>query len=131
MNTRILEFFIPGKIRRQSNGPQRNFYAHARYRKAWRTRAQVIAMATIRQQHLDILPDAPKTIRLRARVFNLFDDDGLAAALKPCLDGIRDSGLIHSDAPFEKSGHRILRSQRIDRQHEGVEILVDVGVDNV
>lgn len=38
-----------------------------------------------------------------ARVWNLFNDDGLRAALKPVRDGLMDARVIHSDGP--RSGH--------------------------
>lgn len=129
MTERLFDLDVMGKIRRQDNGPQGGWRKKAGYRKAWRTRVKVKALVMVRMHTRDLDPKTPKTIRIRARVFNLFDDDGLGAALKPVLDGLRDAGIIHSDRPLAQSGHLILESQQIDRHDEGVTILVDEGVD--
>lgn len=122
----LFEVFVAGKLRRQENGPQGGWQKKAGYRKAWRTRVQVqVLRATY---NLVIDPTTPKTVRLRCRVFNLFDDGGLWSALKPCIDALVPC-VIHSDAPFSKSGHLILPGQQIDRKAEGVWIIVDEGVD--
>jgi hypothetical protein len=122
----LFKVFVPGKVRRQDNGSQGSWRAKAGYRKAWRTRVKIHLM---QHRHLKIDPTAPKTVRLIANVFNLYDDSGLAAALKPCEDGVVDGGIIHSDGPRSRTGHVILRAQRIDRGLEGVTIDVREGVD--
>lgn len=125
---RILVFEVAGKLRRQENGPQGSWRKKAGYRKAWRTRVQVSALVETRLQR-PIDPTTPKTVRVRARVFNLYDEAGLWSATKPVVDGLVDAGIIHSDRPTAQSGHRIVLSQGIDRKDEGVTIMVDEGVD--
>jgi len=126
--TLLFRVFVPGKVRRQDNGSQGSWRAKAGYRKAWRTRVKLHLM---QHRHLKIDPTTPKTVRLIANVFNLYDAAGLAAALKPVEDGVVDGGIIHSDQTRERSGHAILHAQRIDRTMEGVLIDVREGVDLV
>ena len=122
----LFRVFVPGKVRRQDNGSQGSWRAKAGYRKAWQSRVQIHLM---QHRHLKIDPTTPKTIRLIANTFNLFDDDGLAAALKPIPDAMVKAGIISSDKPLRQSGHLILRAQRIDRSMEGVMIDVREGAD--
>ena len=68
-------------------------------------------------------PSTPKDIRFVAWVWNLMDDDGLRAAIKPVRDGLKDAQIIHDDGP--KSGHRFSYDQAISREERGVWILVD------
>jgi len=125
---RILTVFVPGKVRRQDNGSQGSWRKRAGYRKAWRQRVEAFVLSSgYRYNKID--PITPKTIRMIANTFNLFDEDGLGAALKPHVDALVSSGIIHSDKPFSHSGHLILKGQQIDRQNEGVRILVNVGTD--
>ena len=124
----LFRVFVPGKVRRQDNGQQGSWRAKAGYRKAWQNRVKLrLLQASV--QHIKIDPTTPKTVRLIANVFNLYDEDGLAAALKPIPDILVQSGVIHSDRPLQKSGHLILRAQRIDRKMEGVTIDVREGSD--
>lgn len=129
MTSRLFVFVVYGKIRRQENGPQGGWRKKASYRKAWRTRVKATGMRVVRMQapHLD--PATPKTVRLWARVFNLYDEGGLWSATKPLIDGLVDAGILHSDKPFEQSGHRIFLSQTINRDDEGATLMVDEGVD--
>lgn len=122
----LFKVFVPGKVRRQDNGQQGSWKRKAGYRKSWQERVKIHVLP---HRYLKLDPKAPKTIRLLANVFNLYDEDGLAAALKPIPDALVKAGVIHSDKPFEKSGHLILRGQRIDRSMEGVTIMVNEGVD--
>ncbi len=124
----LFTVFVPGKVRRQDNGSQGSWKRKAGYRKAWKQRVQAHLLQHA-VNHLGINPTTPKTVRLRARTFNLFDDDGLYAALKPVVDQLVSSGVINSDKPLAQSGHLILRSQQIDRALEGVLIEVREGVD--
>jgi hypothetical protein len=126
---RLFVFDVHGKIRRQENGPQGGWRKKAGYRKAWRTRVKATGMRVARTEAPRLDPATPKTIRLRARVFNLYDEGGLWSATKPLIDGLVDAGIIHSDKPFEQSGHRIFLSQTINRDDEGATIMVDEGVD--
>lgn len=124
----LFKVFVPGKVRRQDNGSQGSWRAKAGYRKAWQNRVRAhLLEASVHMMKLD--PTAPKTVRLIANVFNLYDFDGLAAALKPIPDALVKGGVLHSDRMFAQSGHLILRAQRIDRSMEGVTIDVREGVD--
>jgi len=125
---RVLALFVPGKVRRQDNGSQGSWRAKAGYRKRWRERIKVFLLSSGYRLN-KIPPETTKTIRIRAAVFNLFDEDGLGAALKPVVDGLVDTGVLHSDKPEQVSGHRIMKAQHIDRKNEGVTILVNLGVE--
>ena len=124
----LFKVFVPGKVRRQDNGQQGSWRAKAGYRKAWQNRVKIHLLV-----HRPLIgkldPKTPKTVRLLANTFNLFDDDGLYAALKPIPDILVKCGVISSDKPLRQSGHLILRGQQIDRQQEGVTIDVREGVD--
>jgi hypothetical protein len=117
----VLDLFVPGKVRTQVNGPQRNIGKKIRYRKTWRSNVQAKVLEA--GYHLkNLKPDLKKWVILEARVFNLHDNDGLAAALKPVLDGLRDAQVIHDDSP--RGGHQIEYCQVLDRKMEGVRIYV-------
>lgn len=55
----------------------------------------------------------PKRVTFTASVWNAFDDDGLAAALKPYRDACRSMRLINDDRP--SAGHVFVYEQRVER----------------
>jgi hypothetical protein len=79
--------------------------------------------------------DAPKHITFTAHLARLLDDDSLPFALSPIRDALGDMGLIGKtpgtwrgagrvkDAP--QDGHRFAYAQVVDRDHVGVEIIVE------
>ena len=117
----ILDLFLPGARSNPLNGSHRHWSVRARWAKTWRTKAHLLVGAARGARGFD--PATPKIIRFVANLWNLMDEDGLRASLKPTLDGLRDAGVIHSDGP--NSGHLFVYGQRIDRAQRGVRILVE------
>jgi len=123
--------WVPGRLTNPLNGPHGHWPRRAKERKGWRERTFLCCTDAMRRagitpgrQDSSVWhPQARKVVVLTAYVWNLYDDDGLAAALKGVVDGLRDAHLLHDDGP--KSGHRVERRQVINRQHRGVEIVVE------
>ena len=94
-------------------------------------------------------PTAPKRITFRAHVWRLFDtDEGLNASLKPIRDGLGPpitgtrmvkgrrhivsapgAGIVHSDGPG--CGHLFVYEQIVDRKNLGVEVVVEITVEEI
>src|SRR5262249_51703878 len=123
--------WIPGRITNPANGSQgRSEWAQrrrAKERAAWRERARTVLTDAINRSGWKLDSHAPKIVALTAHVWSLFDPDGLANALKPIVDGLRDTrpAILHDDGPEERSGHRILRRQVLDRKRRGVIVVVE------
>lgn len=117
--------WVPGKLSNPLNGAHRHWSVKARDRKGWRERTFLCVKDAMNRCEWSLKPSAPKVVVLTAYVWNLYDDDGLAAATKPLVDGLVDAGALHRDDT--KSGHRIERRQTINRKHRGVEIVVEPG----
>lgn len=128
--------WVPGKLSNPLNGAHGHWSVKAKARKGWRERTRLCVGGALYRAGIlaDTAPGAwctrerwPSRVRkvvvLTAYVWNLYDDDGLAAALKGCVDGLVDARVLHSDGP--NSGHRIERRQQINRTHRGVEIVVE------
>lgn len=120
-----VKMFVPGKLVNPLNGSHGHWRVGARYRKGWREKVKLLWLE-MRLERVGITaPEVPKFIVLTAYVWNLFDShDGLRAALKPCVDGLVDAGIIHSDA--DRAGHRFVYAQEIRRKRRGVQIAVEV-----
>ena len=115
--------WVPGRLTNPLNGSHKHWAVKARDRKGWREVTALCVGSAMRIANWGYAPFFPKVVILTAFTWNTYDDDGLAAALKPVVDGLRDARLIHSDDP--QSGHRIERRQVIDRKHRGVEVVVE------
>lgn len=123
--------WVPGRLRNPLNGAHQHWSQSAKDRRGWRGRTFLCCTDAMRRAGItlgrqDASPWHPayrKVVVLTAYVWNLYDEDGLAAALKGIVDGLRDARLIHDDGP--KSGHRFERRQLINRKHRGVEIVVE------
>lgn len=113
-------WFIPGRLRNPLNGSHRHWATRFQWGKDWRTKTAFLIL----RERPRYRADAPKRIAFRARVWSLFDDDGLRAALKPVRDGLRDAGIVHDDSP--RSGHEFVYEQVVDRRRRGVEVRVEV-----
>lgn len=112
--------FIPGKLRNFDNGAHGHWSKKASYRKRWRE----AVMLCIRQEKCTMRPNDPKTITLTAHVWNRFDaHDGLRSALKPCIDGLVDAGVIQGDGP--RVAHDFRYAQCINRHTQGVYLEID------
>ena len=123
----ILDIFLPGELSNPLNGSHRHWSVRARWAKIWRTKTHLLVSARPEVRGLD--STAPKIIRFVANLWNLMDEgDGIRAALKPVLDGLRDARVIHSDGPG--CGHLFVYGQRIDRRQRGVRILVEPNREN-
>lgn len=120
--------WVPGQLSNPNNGSHKHWSVKAKTRKEWRKATFLCVLAAVRtrlEQRAEwrYPADVPKVVVLTAFVWNLYDEDGLAAALKPCVDGLRDAKILHDDSP--RSGHRIERRQVIDRKHRGVEVVIE------
>lgn len=119
-----LVVWIPGRLTNPLNGPHRHWSVQARERKGWRERTFLHCTDVMMRERWHIPPRTPKLITLRVSTWNTFDEDGLAAALKPVIDGLRDAGIVHDDSP--RACHAIIRRQQINRRRRGVEVVVEV-----
>lgn len=129
--------WIPGRLRNPLNSSHGHWAVKARERKGWRERTTLCLKDAANRAGiaLDARSDCDhngrrcwhaceaKVVVLTAFVWNLYDEDGLAAALKPVVDGLVDAGLLDRDDT--KSRHRVERRQAINRQHRGVEVVVE------
>lgn len=121
----MIHFFVECKLRNPLNGSHGYWASAAGWRKRLREKTRVTALCSEFARRRDrAFAARPKRVEFRAHVWNLYDQDGLRAALKPVLDGCRDCGLIHSDGPG--SGHVFAYAQQIDRARRGVEVTVDL-----
>ena len=123
--------WVPGHLRNPLNGNRVHWSVAAKERKGWRQRTMLCCMDAMRRAGIKPgredggiwHPKWPKLIVLTAYVWNLYDEDGLAASLKSVVDGLVDAKLIHDDGPT--SGHTVRRRQVINRKHRGVEVVVE------
>lgn len=121
----ILRCFIPEPLQNPLNGSLS--HAHWSKKSRWaRTRresAQMYLLQALGRARLD--PVTPKAVTFHAFVFNLFDSDGLQAALKPTRDALKHR-VIDDDRP--SAGHTFTYEQEISRgkgAERGVEIIVE------
>ena len=116
-------FFVPGKTRNLLNASGLHWRMRQRYHKEWRTKVKAMALVSGAASKPGS-PESrvPKHIRIHAMVWSLYDPSALGSALKPVIDGLQDSGIIHDDST--KSGHLIDYSQEVSRARPGVEIAV-------
>lgn len=123
--------WIPGPIFNPLNGSQgQTKYGRifrAKERKSWRERTELCVKDAMNRAKWKWGPlgnglEPDGRVVLTAFVRNLFDDEGLAAALKPVVDGLVDAKIIAGDSPR----HRTIfeRRQTIERKHRGVEVVV-------
>lgn len=114
--------WIPGALRNPLNrGKGEHWAVTARERKQWREKTQLIVAGAMRKAGIPVKWAAePKHIVLTAYVWNEYDEDGLAAALKSVVDGLKDAQLIQDDGP--KSGHTFERRQVVSRTRRGVAV---------
>ena len=122
IETRLIAW-VPGRLTNPLNSSHGHWTKRAKEQKRWRERTFLCCTDAMRRAKYQVPGEAPKVVVLTAYVWNLYDEDGLAAALKAVVDGLRDARLIHDDGP--KGGHRFARRQVINRTHRGVEVLIE------
>jgi hypothetical protein len=71
------------------------------------------ALMALRSRQPPWPAETPKRVTFTASVWNEFDDDGLAAAIKPYRDACRSMRLIHDDRP--SAGHQFVYTQCVAR----------------
>lgn len=123
----ILAVFIPGKVQNPLNGSHGHWSKRARWAKTRREKAQMCILVAIRNSIKRFAdPAMPKLVTFTATVWNEFDSDGLAAALKPTRDALVDMRVLHNDRP--SSGHAFIYEQVVARgkkSEPGVAIRVE------
>lgn len=124
--------WIPGPIHNPLNGSQgtTKYGRIFRAKERWRERTclcvkDAMNRAKWRYEPLGNGRTYNGLVTVTAFVWNLFDEDGLAAALKPVVDGLVDAELVYSDGPTSKT--KFVRRQVIERKHRGVEVVVQIG----
>lgn len=121
----VIILFIPGNLSNPLNGSHRHWSARAKWAKTWREKTVLLSQPqadTFYRHHTMLSSRSPKLILFTAHVWNLMAEDGLRAALKPVVAGLRDANVIHDGGP--KSGHRFEYHQIVLRKDRGVEIEV-------
>lgn len=131
-----LAFFVPGGLTNPLNASRWTWQVRSRWAKEWRRKTHLLAGSAIHSRERPTPPQTrlnewvggaptyPKRVLLLARVWSLFDEGNLWAALKPVLDGLVDAKLLDDDGP--RTRHEIKVEQVVDRCHRGVEIVVEV-----
>lgn len=114
--------WVPGRLTNPLNGAHGHWAVKAKERKGWRERTMLCCRDAMRRANWRWQAGDGKHVVVTAYVWNLYDDDGLAASLKSVVDGLKDAKLIDDDGP--KSGHVFERRQVINRKHRGVEVVV-------
>src|SRR3990172_11374859 len=121
--------WVPGRLRNPLNrGKGEHWAVAARERKAWRARTTLCCKAAMNRARWRYGPLTGAVVVLTAYVWNLYDEDGLAAAVKSVVDGLCDANLLRGDGPAAR--HRFERRQAINRRHRGVEVVVEVRASN-
>lgn len=116
--------FVPGHLQNHLNRPA-HWAKVNEYRSGWHQRVTAAIVTETHAHGWATSPEwatVPKEVWLVATVWNLYDEDGLSAALKPVLDALVKNRVLHTDAP--ESGHVVYYGQRQDRRKRGVTIEV-------
>jgi hypothetical protein len=116
--------WVPGAISNPMNGAQRGWQKKARIRKGWRERTMLCVQDAMNRSAWEHRPLSGAVVVMTAYVWKVFDEDGLASALKPVMDGLVDARLLAGDAP--RFVQKVQRRQMINRKHRGVEVVVQV-----
>lgn len=119
----LIHIFVHGRLingKNQSQGWQQK--AWGRYKRDWKDSVFNVLLATRTLFPSMLSATTPKTVAFICRTHGQMDDDGLALACAPIRDALTEAGVISGDAP--RDGNSFVYSQRIDRTHRGVEIVV-------
>ena len=122
----LLAVWVSGKLVNPLNASAWGWQKRSRTAKAWKERTALAVYESkdwILKEWLEWLTK-PKVVHFHASVFNRFDDDGLAAAIKPIRDALIECSIIAGDAVID--GNVFVYSQVIDRARRGVEIRVSL-----
>jgi hypothetical protein len=106
--------FIPGKLENPLNGPHGHWSKRARWAKIRKEKAELCILFALKSRKVPWPPELPKQVTFTATVWNVFDDDGLTAAIKPYRDACKSMGLINDDRP--SAGHKFVYEQRTERK---------------
>ena len=123
--------FISGALLNPLNQRGWAWYKQRAWAKTWRRKTRLLlgdAVNRLRASERAALlnGDQRKRLEFHARVWSLFDQDNLVAALKPVLDGVVDAGLLASDDVIALPAAAVTYEQEVDRAHRGVEVVVEV-----
>ena len=112
--------FVPGRLTNPLNGSHRHWSAHAKWAETWRTRTQVAWLRAGQPMY-----DGASCVTFVAQVPRRFDDDNLAACVKPIRDAAVRAILGTDDGP--ECGHWFTYTQEIrrGRWEHGVLVLVE------
>lgn len=123
--TELVSIWVQGQLFNPLNQASWGLWKHRRWAKDCRTRVANLLFGTLGIRRRDINPEVPKVVIFHRYGFNLFDDDGLRAALKPHRDALKDMGLVNDDRVT--AGHTFEYKQEISRgknRRVGVQITV-------
>ena len=116
--------FIEGRLRNPDNLGQFSGKKHLGYRQYWHRRCAPALDAALLETGWRYAPTRRKRITLHAQTWNLYDDAGLAVALKPAEDALVRAGILQDDGP--ESGHVITKTQERNRKERGIWITVEL-----
>ena len=102
----MIQLVVPGRVTNPLNGSHRHWTAHARWAHAWRERTQAAWLAAGRPTWA-----GPATVTFTVTAPRRFDDDGLAACVKPVRDQAVRCLLDSDDGPA--CGHRFVYKQEV------------------
>ena len=127
----MLTVFIPGALVNPLNQRGWAWYKQRAWAKGWREKTCLVVRDAVNRlpatKRVALLNgNDPKRVEFHAYVWSLFDQDNLASALKPVLDGIVDAGLLASDNVIVLPAAAVEYRQVVNRAHRGVEILIEV-----
>lgn len=109
--TLTITLFVPGQLTNPLNGSHRHWSARAKWAADWRTRTQV---AWLRANQPTCEGEA--TITFTAQVRRRFDDDNLAACIKPIRDTAVRAICGTDDGPT--CGHWFVYRQQVGQGFE-------------
>lgn len=119
MAAKTVTLFVPGRVTNPLNGSHRHWSVRAKWAEGWRTVTQV-AWIKAGQPAME----GPARVTFTAHVHRLFDDDNLAACVKPVRDAAVRAILGTDDGP--KCGHQfVYRQELTPKEIRGVLITVE------
>jgi hypothetical protein len=118
--------WVPGALENPLNGSHGHWAKHATWARRRKQAAEMCILHALGSRSTPWPARVPKRITFTAAVYNEFDTDGLAAALKPTRDALKSMQLIDDDRP--SSGHVFTYAQVVKRGKDaprGVQITVE------
>lgn len=122
----LLRIFVPGPVRNPLNGQHGHWSKHRTWAKRWREATEYhLFVANWNGGNPKVSLTAPKRITFTVVSPREWDDDNLAAAVKPVRDALVSMRVVHGDAP--RHGHTFVYRQRRGRGEErGIEVVVEM-----